>query len=71
MRGSTRLFLMGAILVAVGAGLFGWGATTSLQPAQGYSRADVMALIGQFSGALAGVGVVLWLFGIFYRLRGR
>lgn len=62
---------MGAILVVVGAGLFLWGVTTDLKPAQGYSRGDVMSLIGQFSGALAGVGAVLWLFALFQRLRGQ
>lgn len=70
MRFSTRLFLMGAVLVALGLGLFGWGATTTLQPAEGYSRADVMALIGKFAGAAGGVGVFLWLWAIVRRMRG-
>lgn len=70
MRTSTRLFIMGAILVGLGVGLFWWGATTTLQPAQGYSRADVMALIGQFAGAAGGVGLFLWALALFRRLRG-
>jgi hypothetical protein len=71
MRRSTRLFLAGAILVAAGAGLFWWGATTGLTPAQGLTRADVMRTIGQVAGAVGGVGVAIWVMALLMRVRGR
>jgi hypothetical protein len=71
LRRSTRLFLAGAILVAVGAGLFTWGATTGLTPAQGLTQADVMRTIGQVAGAVGGIGVAVWVIAAILRLRGR
>ncbi|RYI33448.1 MAG: hypothetical protein EON48_02935 [Acetobacteraceae bacterium] len=71
MRKSTRLFMAGTLLVAFGAGLFWWGATTGLTPAQGLTKADVMRTIGQVAGAVGGVGVALWVMALVTRLRGR
>lgn len=71
MRRSTRLFLAGTILVAVGAGLFWWGATTELTPAQGLTKADVMRTIGQVAGGVGGVGVAIWVMALLMRARGR
>jgi hypothetical protein len=71
MRRSTRLFMAGAILVAVGAGLFWWGATTGLTPAEGLTRTDVMRTIGQVAGAVGGVGVAIWVMALLMRVRGR
>lgn len=71
MRRSTRLFLAGAILVAACAGLFLWGATTDLTPAQGLTKSDVMRTIGQVAGAVGGVGVAVWVIALVMRLRGR
>jgi hypothetical protein len=70
MRKSTRVFMAGAILVAVGAGLFWWGATTDLQPAQGLTKADVMATIGRYAGGIGGAGVGIWVAAVIMRLRG-
>lgn len=63
--------MAGVIPVAAAAGLFYWGATTDLTPAEGLTRADVMKTIGQIAGGVAGLGVVLWIFAIVLRLRGR
>lgn len=70
MRRSTRVFLMGAILVAVGAGLYGWGMTTDLQPAEGLTKADVMREIGKYAGMVGGAGVGIWVAALIMRLRG-
>lgn len=71
MRVSTRLFIISAMLIALGGGLFTWGATTDLTPAPGFSGADVMGRIGQVAGAVGGVGVVVLLAALVMRLRGR
>lgn len=71
MRRSTRLFLAGTILVACGAGLFWWGVSTDLTPAQGLTKADVMRTIGQVAGGVGGVGVAIWVMALVMRARGR
>jgi len=70
MRNSTRVFMFGAMLVAVGAGLFWWGANTDLQPAQGLTKADVMAEIGKYAGGIGGAGIGIWIAALVMRLRG-
>jgi hypothetical protein len=70
MRKSTRVFLMGLILVVVGAGLFLWGMNTDLQPAQGLTKADVMREIGRYSGMIGGAGIGIWVAALVMRLRG-
>ena len=70
MRTSTRVFLVGAILVAVGAGLFLWGMNTDLQPAQGLTKADVMREIGKYAGMIGGAGIGIWVAALVMRLRG-
>lgn len=70
MRRSTRIFLVGAMLVAIGAGLFLWGMNTDLQPAQGLTKADVMAVIGRYAGGIGGVGVAIWIVALIMRRRG-
>lgn len=70
MRKSTRVFLVGAILVAVGAGLFWWGINTDLPPAEGLTKADVMAVIGKYAGGIGGAGIGIWLAALVMRLRG-
>lgn len=71
MRVSTRLVLVGAMLVAIGAGLFWWGATTELTPAVGLTKADVMRTIGQVAGGIGGIGVAVWVVALVLRARGR
>lgn len=71
MRTSSRIFLVGAILVAVGLGLFTWGMNTDLQPAEGLTKADVMAVIGRYAGGIGGVGVAIWVAALIMRLRGK
>lgn len=63
--------MAGAIPGAVAAGLFYWGTHNGLTPAEGLTQADVMKTIGQVAGGVAGLGVALWIFAIFLRLRGR
>ena len=70
MRKSTRVFMVGAILVAVGAGLFVWGMNTDLQPAQGLTKADVMREIGKYAGMIGGAGIGIWVAALVLRLRG-
>jgi len=70
MRKSTRVFLVGAILVITGAGLFLWGMTTDLQPAEGLTKADVMAVIGKYAGGIGGAGIGIWVAALYMRLRG-
>ncbi len=53
------------------AGLFYWGTHNGLTPAEGLTQADVMKTIGQVAGGVAGLGVALWIFALFLRLRGR
>jgi hypothetical protein len=71
VRVSTRLVLVGSLLVAVGAGLFLWGASADLTPAQGLTRADMLRTIGQIAGGIGGVGVAVWVMALILRLRGR
>ncbi len=71
IRFSTRLFLIGLILLATAGGLFYWGMTTDLQPAQGLDPGEPMRVIGQVSGAIGGVGVVAILIGIVRRAMGK
>ena len=70
MRKSTRVFMVGAILVVVGAGLFLWGMNTDLQPAQGLTKADVMREIGKYAGMIGGAGIGIWVAAFVLRLRG-
>lgn len=70
MRKSTRVFLVGAILVITGAGLFLWGMNTDLQPAEGLTKADVMSVIGKYAGMIGGAGIGIWLAALVMRLRG-
>ena len=70
MRKSTRVFMVGAILVAVGAGLFVWGMNTDLQPAQGLTKADVMREIGKYAGMIGGAGIGIWVAALVLWLRG-
>lgn len=70
MRKSTRVFMIGAMLVVIGAGLFWWGATTDLQPAQGLTKADVMREIGKYAGMIGGAGIGIWIAALIMRLRG-
>jgi hypothetical protein len=65
------LFLSGTILVAAGTGLFWWGATTTLTPAEGLTPSEVMGRIGQIAGAIGGLGVAIWVMAMLMRLRGR
>lgn len=70
MRVSTRAFLVSTLLVAVGAGLYWWGLTTDLQPAEGMTKADVMDVIGRYAGGIGGVGVAGWVIALILRRRG-
>jgi hypothetical protein len=71
IRFSTRLFLIGLFLLAAAGGLFYWGMTTDLQPAQSVPPGEPMRVIGQISGAIGGVGVVIILIGIIRRAMGK
>jgi uncharacterized membrane protein len=71
MRISTRMFLVALILIGTGVGLFVWGATADLQPAQGVAPGEPMRVIGQIAGAMIGVGAVPLVAGLVMRLRGR
>jgi hypothetical protein len=71
IRFSTRLFFIGLMLIAVGGGLFYWGMTADLQPAQGVDPSEPMRVIGQVSGAVVGVGVVIVIIALIRRTMGK
>ena len=70
MRKSTRLFLIGEVLVFAGAGLFWWSMSTDLHPSTDLASAEFMAELGRYGGGIFGAGIAFGVAALYLRLRG-